>query len=242
MKKHHTIADITRWAEESLPGEEARARSVIVGCRKADLFTKGGHGRNAPTMNSDDFATAILAVLHPGQVTRVADEVATYRQMPLTMAEIDDPDWGGPLQLEPESIDGHEALRPYFDRFNLPQTGMTDVAGIFSELFSEFAPHRDFFISDRIEIETAGDSVAIRVCLHGGYRIATGGWPGEGPEHSSLTLTFGDLCVSDGRAVKTSRTIGANALNSLSLMAPNLSKAVDISAAPRPISLINQNC
>lgn len=225
MTKRGTIADITRWAEQSLPGEESRARSVIVGCRKADLFTKGGHGRNAPFMKLTDFPTAILAILHPGQVTQVHHAVAAYYILPLTMVEIDDPERSGPSQFLPEHLDGNELIRPYFDRFNLPLTGSTNVIGVLTCLFMEYAPHHDFDGTDFVEIQTAGDKVAVRIVLHGGPSHTIDGYPGSGPDNSALTLIFGDRMVSSARVVKTSRAIGADALNSLSLMAPNVTKA-----------------
>lgn len=224
MNKRGTIADITRWAEQALPGDESRARSVIVGCRKAGLFSKGGHGRNAPFMTLTDFPTAILAILHPGQVTQVHNAVAAYWKLPLSVAEIDDPERPGPVQFLPEHLDGHDLIRPYFDRFKLPLTGKTNLIGTLTTLFMEYAPHQDFFLSDYVALETAGDAIAVRVGLHGGYKTTKAGYFGEGPDHSSLTLTFGDLSVSSARAVKTTRVIGAEALNLLSLMTPNLSK------------------
>lgn len=224
MKKHGTIADITRWAEESLPGEEARARSVIVGCRKAGLFTKGGHGRNAPFMKLTDFPTAILAVLHPGQVTQVSEAVELYWGLPLALAAVDDPERTGPVQFRPDELDGHDAIKPYWDRFNLALTGKTNLIGFLTGVFMDYAPHRDFNAADFVEIQTAGDDVAVRIVLHGGPRHTESGWRGTGPDHSSVEFVFGQLRVFGGRIVKTTRAIGADALNALSLMTPNLTK------------------
>lgn len=227
MNSNGTIADITKWAESVLPGEESRARSVIVGCRKADLFTKGGHGRNAPFMRLTDFATAILAVLHSGQVTQVQDAVPAYWTLPLTLAEIDDPDNVQPMQFLPEQLDGHDLIRPYFERFNVPLSGRANALSCLTVLFEYFAPHRDFNPADCIQLETAGKDVALRVVLHGGNRVTNDGWPGAGPDHSTLTLTFGAFNIFNLRVLKTTRTIYGDALNELSMMTPNLTKAAD---------------
>jgi hypothetical protein len=224
MNKAGTIADITKWAESVLPGDEARARSVIVGCRKANLFTKGGHGRNAPFMRLTDFATAILAVLHPGQVTHVHEAVIAYWALPLTLAEIDDPD-RNPAQFQPDHLEENEAIRPYFDRFNVSPMKRSNALIALTGLFDLFAPHRDFDPADYIQLETAGQDVTIRIVLHGGPRVKADGWPGSGPDHATLTLSYGALQAYGARTIKTTRTIYGDALNALSLMTPNLTKA-----------------
>lgn len=227
MNKNGTIADITRWAETVLPGDEARARSVIVGCRKAGLFTKGGRGKSAPFMMVSDFPTAIFAVLHPGQVTQVGQAVERYWGLALTLAEIDDPERPQPVQFLPEQLDGHEEIRPYFSRFSLALEGRINAIACVSGLFVNYAPHCNFHGADQIELESVGEDVAIRVTLHGGNRATDQGWIGSGPDHSSLSLTFGNFRLFNRHAVRTTRTIYGEALNALSLMTPNLTKGGD---------------
>ena len=223
MNKNGTISDITRWAEETLPGEDARARSVITLCRKAGLFTKGGRGRNAPMMMVTDFPTAMLAVLHPGLVTQVDEAVKGYWGLPFSMLTIDDPGRVGPVQIFPEDVQLNPEVLPYLSRFNLSLFERANLLSVLTTIFMDFAPHHDFHGGDFIELQTAGDRMAVQITL-GGNRVGADVWALEGPEHSTVTVTFGDINVFNLRAVKTTRTIYGDALNALSLMTPNLSK------------------
>lgn len=223
MNRYGTIADLTRWAEETLPGEESRGRSVIVGCRKAGLITKGGHGRNAPYMQDADFATAVLAVLHPGQVTQVHEAVPAYAKLPLALVRVEDPSEGA-FDTLPENIQGNDALRPYFARFHYPLSGLGNLESVLILLFHLHAAHEDFSVHDFIELHTMADKIAVRIVLNGGTRFEASGWPGSGPEHSQVTFYFGEFNLFGGRFLKTTRTIYADALNALSLMTPGLTK------------------
>ena len=227
MENRGTIADITKWAETALPGEEPRARSVIVGCRKAGLFTKGGHGRNAPFMMLSDFPTAILAVLHPGQVTQVDEAVKRYWGLVLAGIEVDDPDRIGPTHFEPYETVTNEFLKPYLARFNLDLFERSNLIGALTALFASYAPHHDFILSDCVVLESLGDQVAVKIVLNGGYRNTIDGWRGAGPDHSRVTITFGKCGLGFGRAVRTTRALYADALNELSMMTPNLTKGGD---------------
>ncbi len=224
MNKNGTISDITRWAEETLPGEDARARSVITICRRAGLFTKGGRGRHAPMMMLTDFPTAILAVLHPGLVTQVDEAVQEYWGLPFSLLTIEDPDRNGPFDALPQDIGLNPDLLPYIDRYKLSLFGGANLLGVLTVLFSDYAPHHDFHSGDFIELQTAGDKVAIRLSL-GSDRYGADGWPQKGPEHAILNVIFGDVRVFDTRAVKTTRTIYGDALNVLSRMTPNFGRS-----------------
>lgn len=226
MEKRGTIADITKWAETALPGEEPRARSVIVGCRKAGLFTKGGHGRNAPFMTLTDFPTAILAVLHPGQVTQVDEAVKRCWGLVLSNIEVDDPDRIQSTHFEPTQVT-NEYLKPYLEQFKLDLVERSNLIGALTGLFMSYAPHHDFILSDCVVLESLGDQVAVKIVLNGGYRNTLDGWRGAGPEHSQVTLTFGECGLGFGRAVRTTRALYAEALNDLSQMTPNLTKGGD---------------
>lgn len=231
MKRHGTLADLIDWAKKTLPGEETRAQSAIATCRKADLFSKGGRGRHAPFVKLTDFPTAILAVLHNGAATKSDSIVQRLWSLPLVMITIDDPERIGPVENEPENW-AVENAGPYLAKFNLKLglhgSGYHDnVIGVLTALFSDLAPHKDFHRADRINLETCGDRLAIEIILNGGNRVTDDGWKGEGPDHSQVTLTFGDLAVSQSKAIKTTRTIWADALNELSLMTPNLTKGDD---------------
>ena len=228
MDTRGTLADLIEWAKSTLPGEETRAQTAITTCRKADLFTKGGRGRHAPFTKLTDFPTAILAVLHNGAATKSDEIVQNLWALPLTMVRIDDPERVGPVEQEPENL-AQEDAGPYLKKFNLRlalhgATGGNNLIGVLTSLFSDLAPHKDFHRADRINLQTCGENVSVEIVLNGGNRITDDGWTGEGPDHSQVTLTFGDLAVSRAKAIKTTRTIWADALNDLSMMAPNLTK------------------
>lgn len=228
MDKRGTLADLIEWAKSTLPGEETRAQTAITTCRKADLFTKGGRGRHAPFTKLTDFPTAILAVLHNGAATKSDEVVQRLWALPLVLIKINDPERIGPVEQEPKGWDTKRA-GPYLSKFNL-NLGLygadhgDNLIGVLTSLYADLAPHRDFHRADRINLESSGDKVAIEIILNGGNRVTDEGWAGEGPDHSQVTLTFGDMAVSQAKAIKTTRTIWADALNDLSLMAPNLTK------------------
>tara|TARA_R110002020_G_scaffold475274_2_gene709366 strand:- start:1412 stop:2110 length:699 start_codon:yes stop_codon:yes gene_type:complete len=232
MDTRGTLADLIEWAKSTLPGEETRAQTVITTCRKADLFTKGGRGRHAPFTKLTDFPTAILAVLHNGAATKSDEIVQRLWTLPLVLIKIDDPERIGPVEQEPENWDDENA-GPYLKKFNLrlalhgSNSRGDNLIGVLTSLFSDLAPHKDFHRADRINLETCGDRLAVEIVLNGGNRVTNEGWSGEGPDHSQVTLTFGDLAVSQARAIKTTRTIWADSLNELSMMAPNLTKVSD---------------
>lgn len=229
MKKRGTIADLTKWAERTRPGEEPRARSVIVGCRKAGLFTKGGHGRNAPLMTLTDFPTAILAVLHPGLVTKVAEAVADYWGLNLNLIELDSRD-EGQAEYDP-CEDGFrhnvKTLSPFFGHFNLSlsslrEPGTDNLIGNLTDLYTSHAPENAFHGADHIEMEVTGSNTVVRIVLHGPtYFTYRNGWAEADPNAFRLTLTYGDFAGFDRRAISTKTRIYGDALNTLALMAPH---------------------
>lgn len=240
MNRHGTIVDMTRWAEECMPGEESRARSVMVTLRKAGLWSygkAGPRGRSAATMMVTDFATAICAVLHPGASTKADEAVQRLWSLPLASVTVDRAGGEGEFSFDPSDAGFHiseEVLSPYLDLFKIQLNGLNanttwragdNLISVLTGLFCNFAPHWDFGFYDSIELETAGDKLAVHVHLHGPkHGTQLDGWPGEGIESGAVHLTFGDLIVYDHRAVRTTRTLGSDALNALSLMVPNLSK------------------
>jgi hypothetical protein len=232
MNKRGTIADITKWAEASLPGEEARARSVIVGCRKADLFTKGGHGRNAPFMKLTDFPTAVLAVLHAGQVTKVDEAVKLLWSLPLSLITLETSDERSEkfTLRKPNYESETQTLIPYFDHLgfrpsSLSRPGSDNLIGIMTTVFANVAPNRDFHPYDYAELKSCGEDVNFSLTLHGADYFHPTGIPVKGPSAGAITLSFGGSSVHAFRGVTTTRRIGARALNALSLMTPNLTKA-----------------
>lgn len=217
-----------------MPGEESRARSAMVTIRKAGMWSYGANGprgRGAATMKLTDFPTAICAVLHNDAATKSDQVVARLWALPLTLITLDAGD-DGIAQYDPQDSyfpRNAGTLKPFFEHFNIRPTslqepGKDNLISLMTCLFSDFAPHKDFHRFDYAALESGCDRISFSITLHGsGYNTAEG-HRGTGVEACSIKLTFGDLAVSDSRAVTTSRRLGADALNALSLMTPNLSK------------------
>ena len=224
-----------------MPGDESRARSVIVTARKAGLWSygKGGpRGRNAAFMTLTDFPTAICAVLHYGAATRVDEAIQRMWALPLSGITVDRSGVdGGEFWIDPDTVFSFkETLTPYLALFRLEGAlnGLSEhpamrvgsnLIGVMTSLFDSFAAHQDFGRYDEVYLEAVGEKLSVTVSLHGPkHGTQPDGWPGEGIEAGALHLTFGDRVAFDGRAVRTTRSIGADALNELSLMAPNCTK------------------
>jgi hypothetical protein len=232
MNNRGTIRDVTEWAERCLPGNESHARSAIVTVRKGGLFTygkNGPRGKGAAVMKVTDFATAILAIMHDGPATKSDEVVPMLWGMNLTSMEIDDPERGGPFNRELREWDP-EIAQPYLDRFNLQlplgstATARSNLIAVLTQLFSSFATMRDFNAADEIIYESCGADVAVKIKLHGGNRVTNEGWTGSGPDHSTVTLTFGADIPLLSRGIKTTRVIGAKALDELASMAPTYTR------------------
>lgn len=230
MNNRGTIRDVTEWAERCLPGNESHARSAIVTIRKGGLFSygkNGPRGKGAAFMVISDFATALLAILHDGAATKSDEIVQTLWALSLTQIEIDDPEHGQAVQMEPREMAADLAL-PYLARFKLEvltdKTMRANLLVILTQLYTEYAPFRDFNAADHVSYESCGDAVSVKIVLHGGNRIMPDGWHGSGPDHSAVTLTFGESVPLLSRGIKTVRVIGAQALNELATMAPEYNR------------------
>lgn len=227
MNNRGTIRDVTEWAERCLPGNESHARSAIVTIRKGGLFSygkNGPRGKGAAFMKVTDFATALLAILHDGAATKSDEIVQTLWALPLSLIEIDDPEHGQPVEQAPHEW-GTDIAQPYLARFKLEglteKTIRANLLIVLTQLYDLYAPFQDFNAADHVSYESCGDDVSVKIVLHGGNRIMPDGWHGSGPDHSQVTLTFGESVPLFSRGIKTMRVIGAQALNELSTMAPN---------------------
>ena len=157
--------------------------------------------------------------------------------LPLSLVTVDRAEEGR-IQLDPGDANFYamkELLAPYIAFstlkarsivwLNTRRTGRSNLIGVMTSVFMNLAAHRNFGPYDNVELETAGDKIAVTIHLHGPqHGTQPDGWSGEGIEAGALHLTFGDVAVYDRLAVRTTRTLWSDALNALSLMLPNLSK------------------
>ena len=222
-----TLKDLTEWAEGCLPGEESRARSTIKTLREADLFTSGPRGRHAPFMKLTDFSTAILGVLQHGPATKAHEAVLRLWGLPLSLLTLEGD--GSTASAAPENVSPDATwpfIGPFFGGNYERKNGFaqTNLIGALTSIFDSYASRHDFSPYDFIRLEAAGDDEAVTIALHQ-ERFADP-WP-EGPGSYGVELRFGAVHVGSGRAITTTRTLRADALNALAPMIPTFSRGGD---------------
>lgn len=214
-----TLSQIVQWAEKTMPGDEKRVGSVFADCRKKGCFTTGGRGNHAPIMKSSDFSMAVLAVLHHGKATESGEAVEKLAQLPLALLEIDDPSRVEPIALLAEDIDKNHFEADYSRKFGLELWHPNNVFIVLMALFEEYAPNSQFFPDDKISLEASGDRKSIKIQLRGGDSVDEDGWRGQGPDHSRITMTFGDFTVwESGPHLRQTRSLYGEAINSLAAL------------------------
>ena len=200
-----------------MPGDEARARSVVQNARKHGIFLTGGRGKYAPFMEGTDFAGAIACVLHLGKVTEAGPVIERLWKLPLVTVSIDDPERIGPELFDAEDISKAGWEAPYIKQFGLDLWHPSNAIGVLSVLLEHYAATGKFFQPvDCVELQASGEKLSLKVSVRSGSPIGREGWRNSGPENSSLTVKCGDETVwKHGSYVRQTRAIYGDALNGL---------------------------
>ncbi len=227
-----TIRDARDWLTDTLGGDAPRANSMLKVGQTKGLLTSWGRKPVSARLVLTDFAALICMALMTEGPTKAPEVVDRLWGLPLSLLTVDPGD-GTERQIKPEraaTMDeelgpllapylGPRAVRDLFDRASRKSC---NLIGVLTRLFVGFAPKADFHRYDLLRMEQAADRLAVHLTLHGPrYGIGLDGYRSEGEDAFMVRLTFGDLAVFSGRAVETSRTLLADALNALAALTRN---------------------
>ena len=228
------LKDLTEWMQRCTPGEEKRAKTAVAAMREYGMLTTGGRGPWAPHMRSHDYAAAICAVLHPGEATKAHEKVKAVWDLPLRVMALHDDDHGRPLEREPLDLPAEQQrpfLAPWFPDPHTLANGFDDkwnALGVLHALLDAFPGYGTFDARDRIELEVVGERVALTIKLHqSDHGVREDGYRGDGAWSRALELLFHGEPLTDRRSIRTTRVLGAKALNELIAMTPARDRGIE---------------